>query len=153
MTSPAAKLREIFAAQGVRAAVIHLNHQTEHRFTAVLRFERISLTSLAFYDRLNPQADKCDDIPMEASYCIIVKRQKAPLVIADAAKDPRANGHPAQSTVLAYCGFPLTDEAGKVYGTMCHFDLVPRPENHEPLELMAVMADLLRQGQGLRKPA
>jgi GAF domain-containing protein len=90
---------------------------------------------------------------MEASYCIIVKRQRAPLVIANAKEDPRADGHPAQNTVLAYCGFPLTDEAGKVYGTMCHFDLVPRPKDHEPLELMEVMADLLRESHGLRKPA
>lgn len=153
MSNDSEKLRLIFSTQGVRAAVIHLNHQTEHRFTAVLRFEKISLTSLAFYDRLHPAADRCDDIPEDASYCIFVKRRNAPLVIANSLTDPRAIGHPAQKTIQAYCGYPLRDEAGKVYGTMCHFDFEPRSASDEPLEGMELLGELLIPTYGLRTPA
>ena len=147
MSTPRSVLREIYAREGLRAAVIHLNHQTTHRFTAVLRFGNAMLSSICFYDRENPAALSCPDIPEHASYCVFVKRSRAPLVIGNAPLDPRTEGHPARHEVLAYCGFPLTDESGRAYGTMCHFDVEPRPRDHAPIELMEVMAELLRPDQ------
>ena len=144
MPTQRAQLRDLYAREGLRAAVIHLNHQTLHRFTAVLHFGDAKLRSACFYDRENPTAESCPDIPEDASYCIYVKRTAAPLVIGDSPTDPRTVGHPARQEVKAYCGFPLTDDSGRVYGTMCHFDVQPRPLDHAPIDLMEVMAELLR---------
>jgi GAF domain-containing protein len=141
--TPHAQLRDIFARDGLRAAVIHLNRRTNHRFTAVLQFGPAMLNSICFYDRDHPETTSCDDIPEEASYCVLVKRRKAPLVIGNAPEDPRVVDHPARQQVQAYCGFPLTDDEGTVIGTLCHFDVQPRPVDHDPLDLMRVLADLL----------
>ncbi|QJR14855.1 GAF domain-containing protein [Usitatibacter palustris] len=138
------KLRQVYASDGVRAAVVFLNSTTVHRFTSLYRFDGGTLRNITFYDRQNPHAEKCDDIPVEASYCVFVRDLHSAFLVSDAPEDDRVEGHANRATVKRYCGVPLRDRDGKMFGSICHFDLSPGPISDRDVELLEHMASLLR---------
>lgn len=141
-----ANFREILRADGVRAALRYLNRLSVHRFTAVFRFEGGTLRNLHMIDRNDPEVERCPDQPVLDSYCIYVRRTAETFITDDAAGDERVSGHPKQKTVQSYCGIPLFDDDGTLFGTICHFDFEPLPFGEEEVLLLEDVAPLLVKG-------
>ena len=139
------QLKAILSGQDVRAAVIFLNGLTEHRFTALYRFDKETLVNLYFFDRENPTHESTPDIPVMASYCVFVRNSRTSFTTSDSLRDDRVRDHPKRKVVQSYCGVPLLDEDGKMFGTICHFDLRPIPISDANVELMEAVAPLLKR--------
>ena len=136
-------MRKIGSRDGVRAMLTYLNGLTGHRFTALYRFDRDHLRNVYFFDRNRPLMETCPDIPVMASYCVFVRDSNNTFVTLDSLADERVAGHPKRLEVRSYCGVPLVDDAGRAFGTICHFDALPHPISDQNLELMEAVAALL----------
>ncbi|MEA2826029.1 MAG: hypothetical protein QOG43_468 [Actinomycetota bacterium] len=75
---------------------------------------------------LAPEAERF--AAMEESFCQFVVESDEPLILADARADPRTREHPAIAGMgmVAWAGFPIPGPDGKVLGTFCAVDTVPR---------------------------
>lgn len=117
--------RRILKTTGVRSALKFLNSISSHRFTAIFRFEGDTLRNLHLVDRDNPKIERCPDLPVLDSYCVYVRNTSKPFLLDDSLEDDQVQGHPKRKEVRSYCGIPLMDEDGKLFGTICHFDFKP----------------------------
>lgn len=138
------QMRAIRDDAGVRAVLIFLNGLTDHRFTALYRFDDETLKNLYFFDREHPDVESCPEIPVMASYCVFVRSSRLTFMTSDSLEDERVRGHPKEFEVRSYCGVPLVDEDGRMFGTICHFDFRPIPISDENVALMEAMASLLK---------
>lgn len=136
-------LKAVLRAGDLRGAVIYLNSLTRHRFTSLFRFDGGMLRNAVFFDRENPEQDHCDDLPVLASYCVFVRDRGETFRIGDSRHDERLGDHPKRAHVRSYCGVPLLDERGRMFGTLCHFDMEPREISPENVALMEAIAPLL----------
>lgn len=138
------QLKAAFAHGGVREAVALLNSLTPHRFTSLYQFDGATLRNITFFDRENPEVESCEDIPVEASYCVFVRDLSTKFMVQDAERDVRVRNHPKQTTVQCYCGVPLLDRDGNMFGSICHFDFKPGRIADRDVELLEYMARLLQ---------
>ena len=92
-TNQLGQMREIHTRAGVRALLLYLNGLTNHRFTALYRFDVDQLRSVSFYDRERPEVESCPDIPVLASYCVFVRSSGQSFVTPDSLEDERTSGH------------------------------------------------------------
>lgn len=138
--------RTLLAAGAVRDAVIVLNRQTDHRFTALYRFEGDVLHNVILYDREDPAQTTTPDIPVMASYCVFVRDREETFGVADSRADDRVAGHPKRQQIRSYCGVPLLDDTGRMFGSICHFDFEPRAISDEAIETMEALAPALQRG-------
>ena len=137
-------MREIRERDGVRAVLVYLNRRTDHRFTAMLRFhDDERLRSAYFYDRERPELEHCPEIPIPNSYCVFVRQTGSTFATFDSIADERVANHPKRLEVRSYCGVPLVDAAGRVFGTICHFDPRPLPLSPDDVALLEAAAPLL----------
>lgn len=136
---------EVLRDQGLHATLGYLNARTRHRYTGVYLLDPPLLRSLCLFDRENPSVLQGADTPMEETYCSLVVAGAAPYATADAEHEPRLAAHPARSSVLAYCGVPLSTEGSGCFGTLCHFDLRPRLVPVEELSLLQRLAPLIAE--------
>ncbi len=123
---------------------MYLNQQSAHRFSALYRFEDKMLRNLYFFDRQNPAVSSMPEIPVLASYCVFVRDSGRKFCVEQANEDARVAGHPKRLEIQAYCGVPLLDRYGKMFGTVCHFDVDPRQTETADIELMEHLADVLQ---------
>lgn len=140
-----AKLRTILSSQGMRTGLIFLNGLTEHRFTALYLFNKETLNNQCFFDRENPTLESTPDIPVMASYCVFVRDSRNIFTTPDSLQDDRVLCHPKRQEVRSYCGVPLCDESGKMFGSICHFDFRPMPISDANVELMEAIAPLINK--------
>lgn len=146
MMSKKENLRRIVNEGGIRAGLIYLNGLTNFRFSAVYRFENKTLKNLFFFDRQNPREERLSDIPVMASYCVFVRNSGTQFCLENSLKDERVADHPKRTEVKSYCGVPLLDQFGKMFGTICHFDLLPNQAvTAEDIDLMEEMGSLLEE--------
>lgn len=138
------ELKAAFTEGGVRGALALLNSLTPHRFTSLYRFDGPTLRNITFFDRENPDLETCDDIPVESSYCVFVRDFSRSFLVYDAVNDARVRNHPKKTTVQCYCGVPLLDRNGKMFGSICHFDFKPGHISDRDVELLEYMARLLQ---------
>jgi GAF domain-containing protein len=138
------KLKEILSHSGIRATIIFLNSLTNHRFTSLYRFDGGTLKNLHFFDRENPSVTSSPEIPVLASYCVFVRDSGQLFSFENSLEDKRTVGHSKRLEVRAYCGVPLLDRDGKMFGTVCHFDLDPKPIHPEDVVLMEALAEMLQ---------
>jgi GAF domain-containing protein len=113
-----------------------INDRVDHRFTGIYRFDPPTLRNVALFDSANPEIEMGEDTPLRETYCSVVGETGTRFATDDARTDPRLAAHPARETTLAYCGAPLrTQPDARPFGTLCHFDVVPRavPVEEEPL--------------------
>ncbi len=143
LTDSRTRLKEILDDEGTRAAVAYLNGLTWHRFTALYRFDRETLRNLYFFDREHPEVESSPDIPITASYCVFVRDNERTFALSDSFSDGRVEGHPKRPQIRSYCGVPLVAESGRMFGTICHFDLEPLNISDETVSLMEAVAPLL----------
>ncbi len=152
MNTPNSKARRsletAFADGGVRGAVVFLNSLTPHRFTSIYRFDGPTLRNVTFFDSLHPDEESCEDIPVEASYCVFVRDTGTKFSFGDSMRDERVHHHPKRNTVQRYCGVPLLDRDGKMFGSICHFDLEPGEITTHDIDLLEQMSQLLQQECG-----
>lgn len=137
------RVRALLDGGDLRGAVILLNSLAPHRFTSLFRFDGDMLRTVVFFDRDNPTQAVVDDIPVAASYCVFVREGGSTFTVPDAACDPRVDGHPKQSVFRSYCGVPLIDAAGRMHGTVCHFDFDPHPDDIRTVDLLESVAPFL----------
>ena len=138
-------------SHGLRSALAWLLSLTDYRFIAIFGFKGGSATALVFFDRENPDVLSTDEVPESATFCTYVRDGKASFSTADALRDPRLIDHAARDVVRAYCGVPILDAEGRVLGTLCHYDLVPRNPAQIDLDLMLQVASKLAY-EGLVPP-
>jgi hypothetical protein len=131
------------AARGAHGVLAFLNSRVPHRFTGIYRLDPPMLRSVRLFDRENPRLEVGVDAPMRETYCSIVGAAAEPFTTPDAASDARLDAHPARESTLAYCGVPLVGADGMPLGTLCHFDLVPRPVPHGEIPVLLAAASLL----------
>lgn len=114
-------------SRALRSMLSRLSELTGCRYTSLLRFNHELLVSVWTYDRCQPNVDPFPlNLPIEASYCILVRRAGASITIENAAEDERANGHPKQHELATYVAAPVFRADGEMYGTLCSYDPAPR---------------------------
>ena len=145
------RLRELLDQQGIRSALVYMNGLTSHRFTALYRFANDTLKKIYFYDRENPNADSCPDIPIEASYCIFIKETGRNFKTANSIADNRLDKHAKQKEILSYCGVPLVDMDGQMFGSVCHFNFEAMPIANSMVELMEDLSTMIMERPDLIK--
>ena len=139
-----AKLAEIFENRKIRDGLKYLNTQTNYRFTSLFRFDRENLHNLYLFDRENPAIESSDDIPVTTSYCVYVRDSGNLFLVQDSSCDARVVGHPKRDVIKAYCGVPLKDRQGRLFGTICHFDVNPVSPQLGEVKLLKRAANILR---------
>lgn len=139
------EVRALLARGALREAVIYLNTQSDHRFTSLYRFAGDTLSSVEFFDRERPDVDLSEDIPVIASYCVFVRDSGGTFSTPDSLDDRRLVNHAKRLQVRSYCGVPLVDDEGRMFGSVCHFDFVPRQIRSSDIELLESLAPALQR--------
>ena len=143
------EVNALLSRGAVRDALIFLNGKSGHRFTSLYLFEGETLRNVEFYDRERPDVTRTDDIPVMASYCVFLRDGGGMFSTPDSLADARLEGHPKRMQVRSYCGVPLVDTFGRVFGSACHFDFAPLPITDLDVELLEALAPALqRYGDG-----
>ena len=151
--APAVPTAEAFAAferalhgSGARAALAYLVSLTRYRFIGTFRFSGGMANAAIHYDRENPDLTRIDAVPESATYCCFVRDSKGSFTTVDALEDPRLAQHVARDAVRAYCGVPVMDAEGRLLGTLCHYDQVPRNADELDMPLLLQAASALALG-------
>lgn len=139
------RLRALIHQGDVRGALAMLNARTAHRFTSLYRFDDDVLRNVWFYDCQHPEVETIEDGPVRASYCVFVRETQSTFQVDDADADLRVADHPKRDQIRAYCGVPLLDAEGRMFGTVCHFDYRPLRISDENVALMEALAPLLQR--------
>jgi GAF domain-containing protein len=139
------RLRALVRDGDVRGALALLNARTEHRFTSLYRFDDEILRNVWFYDCERPDVETVEDIPVLASYCVFVRDERNTFRVDNADRDARVADHPKREQIRAYCGVPLLDDMGRMFGTVCHFDFHPIAISDANVELMEALAPMLQR--------
>lgn len=117
------QLLDALRQRGVDEALRLLNGRVPHRYTGIYRLRDGLLSNLFLIDKQGQVAPEAlAVVPLDISFCQFVFREQS-FRTDNSADDHRLDGHPFQGKVLAYHGVPLIDEAGALYGSLCHFDL------------------------------
>ena len=142
----ASRCARILAKDGPVEALRFLNARTRFRFTGIYRVEPPVLRNVWLFDRENPTLNVSGEVcPLEETYCAIVAGSQQPFRTRDARRDDRLTAHAARECVISYCGVPIRRDDGRVWGTLCHFDVRPRLLPHaEIVVLEAVAVDVGR---------
>jgi len=138
------RLKAILAAEGIRAAVIYLNSLSAFRFTSLYRFEGEVARDIFFFDRESPGMEDAPDVLLMATYCVFLRETRDDLTIHDSLCDERVRDHPKREKVRSYCGVPLVNGDGKVFGSVCHFDFKPVLIADADVELLERMGALVQ---------
>jgi serine phosphatase RsbU (regulator of sigma subunit) len=82
------------------------------------------------------------ETPLSHSFCQYVVKDNQPLILPDARDDARLCDNLAieDLNVVAYAGWPLTDHAGQVIGSLCAIDSRPHEWTAEEIEALADLA-------------
>jgi GAF domain-containing protein len=146
------EVNAMLARGAVRDALIYLNGESGHRFTSLYLFEGETLRNVEFYDRERPDLTRTEDIPIMASYCVFLRDGGGTFYTPDSLADTRLEGHPKRRQVRSYCGVPLVDDVGRVFGSVCHFDFEPVPFRPKDVELLEALAPALQRYGGAARP-
>jgi GAF domain-containing protein len=138
-------IRNMLASNDIRAALIYLNLSTAYRFTSMYRFDDYELLNMYFVDKMDLFILATDDVPVTSSYCAFLRDGQIPFLVTDSLIDERVAHHPKRKTVRSYCGVPLFDNYGKLFGSVCHYDFEPVYPNAIDVDLLEAVGMLLRK--------
>jgi GAF domain-containing protein len=134
----------LLGTEGPAAALCYLNGRTRFRFTGFYRAEPPLLLNVHLFDRENPTLNLSGDVcRLEDTYCARVWGDERPFVVLDSLGDPRVVAHASRERVQSYCGVPIWLDGGRLWGTLCHYDVRPRLLPHAELEVLERVATLL----------
>jgi GAF domain-containing protein len=125
MNNITGRFKATLEADGLRGAVRWLNDRVPYRFTAIFAFDGDMLRNICLVDKEDQAITNCSDQPITSSYCMYIHKSREIFSIEEALVDARVAVHPKRATVQCYYGIPLFDSAGKMLGTVCHFDYTP----------------------------
>jgi PAS domain S-box-containing protein len=106
----------------------------------------VALITLVDADRerfISCAGTRIHDVPRERSFGAHAILGDAPLVVSDAAKDPRFSDNPLVHEGLKvrfYAGIPLTAADGRLVGTFCVVDRIPRQLNETQMRTLFELA-------------
>ena len=113
---------EILRRQGTYEALKFLNQRVSHRFSAIYRLDKNDLEIVELIDKLDDAATAPSSrVPFLQSFCEVAIRE-ASFKTSNSALDKKLDGLPNQGVLLSYVGLPLMQDAGNLYGTLCHYD-------------------------------
>jgi PAS domain S-box-containing protein len=133
-----------------------LDAPPDERFDALTRQAQrafgmpIALITLIDSDRqrfLSHAGVTASEIPRDQSFCAHAILGDAPLVVPDAAKDPRFADNPLVENdpkIRFYAGVPLTSADGRKVGSFCVLDRIPRQFGESQ---MRTLFELARQAE------
>ena len=147
------KLKNYVEEEGIRPALKYLNSLTGHRFTGLYLFDDPTIKNRHIIDAEDPDVETLPDVPVKATYCSFTRSKGESLSIANSQEDDRVKDHPARDEVLAYCGVPLQDERGNIFGTVCHFDYEPVDISDMNVQLLESIAAPISELQGKQQVA
>lgn len=142
-----AAIRAALGADDIAGALAALNRHTPYRFTALFRFDDPALRNLYLIDRDNPASEPLADLPIMASYCVYIRQTASHFMTPDSLADERVRDHPKRQEIRTYCGVPIMNDDGSLFGSLCHFDFEAKPVGAREIALLERAADLLRGGQ------
>jgi GAF domain-containing protein len=123
---PLDPLRAALQRDGLAGGLRFLNERVPHRYTGAYEVRGDTLVNLDVFDKtgeVRPEALAV--VPFRDSFCQFVLRD-GELRTENSTRTPMLDGSPYQGMVLAYHGVPLIDDDGRLFGTLCHFDLEER---------------------------
>jgi signal transduction histidine kinase len=84
-------------------------------------------------------------VPLEQTFCQYVSARDVPVVIADAARDPRvmAVSTRVDYSIAAYAGVPIHLSDGTLYGTLCALDTQPRDFSPAQVDALRIAGRLI----------
>ncbi|MBA3392279.1 MAG: response regulator [Deltaproteobacteria bacterium] len=111
----------------IRQLLAQLSRSSPCRFTSLLRFtDDDTLSSVWTHDRENPDVDPFPlGLPVQASYCVLVRQTGETCAIEDARTDPKAALHSKRDELVSYIGVPVRGADGRMFGTLCSYDAQP----------------------------
>jgi hypothetical protein len=131
--------------EGLFGALRYLNSTTEYRFTGIYRFEPDWVRSVLLFDRGNPHLQAGKDVPFLESYCMLAAQDGTSCTVEDSQSDPRLLQHAARESVLSYYAVHLVNPEGLSWGTLCHFDFVPRRVTDEVKQVFEAVRPAIQQ--------
>ena len=135
-------LAAALATKGPTAGLQYLNSRVAHRFTAIYELESTTLRCLFLYDKQREfTTELLAVVPLDDSYCQFVLRDGF-FQTDNTANDRRLDGNSHQGVVMSYHGVPVVDHAGKLFGTLCHFDMVQQALTDEEFAYLQAAARL-----------
>ncbi|RYF26468.1 MAG: guanylate cyclase [Comamonadaceae bacterium] len=137
------ELKARLAQQGLLAAIAALNAAVPHRYTGVYRLRGDALHNVVLHDKqdeVRPQ--ELAVVQLGDSFCQFVLRD-GNFLVADSNQEARLDGHRFQGVVVSYHGVPVADNAGGLYGTLCHFDLIEHELPQGQFELLEAAGKML----------
>lgn len=140
------KFNGILDGEGIRASLVYLLGLTDYRFISIFRFDANKVRSVVHYDVEAPQVLETAEEAIDSTYCCYVRDTQGLFTTANAFLDDRLGDHAKRATLPAYCGFPVMDPDGRVEGTLCHYDVVPRDPGQIDMELMLLVCSALQRG-------
>lgn len=125
------------------AGLAFLNARVPHRYTGVFRLHEGALRNMFLYDKQGEIVPEfLQVVPLDDSFCQFTLRDGL-FTTQDSSADPRLDGHKYKGVLLSYVGLPLLDNAGALYGTMCHFDAQALVLDDNEFEIFRQAAKLL----------
>ena len=101
------------------------------------------------------QGIDASETPREWAFCSHALVQTEPLLVLDAATDPRFAANPLVTedpSFRFYCGTQLNTASGETLGTLCVIDRIPRPApDPAQMQVLRDLADLVMEEIELRR--
>lgn len=125
------------------AGLDYLNARVSHRFTGVYRLESGLLHNMYLHDKQGEvMPEFLKTVPLADSFCQFVLRDGC-FCTCNTSMDHRLDGHKYQGVLNTYYGVPLLNNAGELYGTLCHFDVQEMPLQEEEFAFLQRAAAVL----------
>lgn len=119
-------LRQILEQRGVIGGLQFLNERVPHRLTAIYQLRGPAVHCTYVVDKLGKlTTDLMAIVPLGESFCQFAMRDGV-FLTDNTVQDSRLDGNPNQGVVVCYHGLPVLDDSAALFGTLCHFDFVPR---------------------------
>ncbi|MEO8012852.1 guanylate cyclase [Polaromonas sp.] len=137
-----AQFHRAFECGGLHGALHYLNARTSFRYTAIYRLDGQMMRNIFLYDRQGENPTSLSEVPLGDSFCQFVLRDNG-FNTANSANDVRLLGNPYQGVLNSYYGLPLSRKAGTIYGTFCHFDVLPMEIPDSEIALLEAVSPML----------
>lgn len=92
------------------------------------------------------------ETPIEVSFCAVCVRNEEPLLVRDAAVDPRFRDNAlvtGEPFIRSYLGVPIRFEGGEILGTLCAISPDPDAFTDKDIRPLALLAELVEQSIAL----
>jgi DNA-binding response OmpR family regulator len=122
-----------------------LNATTEHRFSALFRFDETMLTSVWTFDRTQPKTDSFPlDVPIAATPLFPLCTGGEAACVPDTGKDERFTREQRHADMRSFAAVPLHAADDRVFGALCHFDPDSRATDSTSFDLLERAAKIFR---------